>query len=191
VGKEALLSSASSAVEAARLLKQKNRKNNTAQEDAPEIVEEDDVLSSLPSVQGGQDTAESRLKEARERMAPIDPSSALVLRHKKQAQAKPKPEWHAPWQLYRVISGHNGWVRCIDVDVTNEFFATGSNDRCIKIWDLASGTLKLTLTGHISSVRSINISDRHPYLFSVGEDKLVKCWDLERNQVFCFFFFFF
>ena len=33
------------------------------------------------------------------------------------------------------------------------FFATGSADRTIKIWDLASGQLKLTLTGHIEQVR--------------------------------------
>ncbi len=145
----------------------------------------DDVLASLPSADGTrrQSEADARLSEARERMAPIDPSSALVLRHKQRAAEAPKPQWHAPWKLFRVISGHNGWVRCVAVDVTNEWFATGSNDRCIKIWDLASGTLKLTLTGHISSVRSLSISDRHPYLFSVGEDKLVKCWDLERNQV--------
>jgi len=53
----------------------------------------------------------------------------------------------------------------------------------IKIWDLASGQLKLTLTGHISSVRALAISSRHPYLFSVSEDKTVKCWDLEYNKV--------
>jgi len=38
------------------------------------------------------------------------------------------------------------------VDPGNEFFATGSADRTIKIWDLASGQLKLTLTGHIEQV---------------------------------------
>ena len=93
------------------------------------------------------------------------------------------PEWHAPWKLYRVISGHNGWVRCIDVDPTNNWFVTGSNDRVIKFWDLASGKLKLSLTGHINTVRSVVISNRHPYLFSCGEDKQVKCWDLEQNKV--------
>ncbi|KAJ9051681.1 pre-mRNA-splicing factor prp46 [Entomophthora muscae] len=51
------------------------------------------------------------------------------------------------------------------------------------IWDLASGTLKLSLTGHISSVRGLEVSPRHPYLFSCGEDKMVKCWDLEQNKV--------
>ncbi|CAD5216157.1 unnamed protein product [Bursaphelenchus xylophilus] len=94
-----------------------------------------------------------------------------------------KPKWHPPWKLYRVISGHTGWVRCVDVEPNNEWFATGGNDRIIKIWDLATGQLKLSLTGHISAVRAVKISHRHPYLFSGGEDKQVKCWDLEYNKV--------
>ncbi|KAJ3049532.1 Pleiotropic regulator 1 [Rhizophlyctis rosea] len=95
----------------------------------------------------------------------------------------PKPTWHAPWKLMRVISGHLGWVRSVTVDPGNEWFATGAGDRVIKIWDMASGTLKLTLTGHISTVRGLKVSSRHPYLFSCGEDKMVKCWDLETNKV--------
>jgi len=94
-----------------------------------------------------------------------------------------KPKWHAPWKLYRVISGHTGWVRAVDVEPNNEWFATGGSDRIIKIWDLANGQLKLSLTGHISAVRAVKISPRHPYLFSAGEDKQVKCWDLEYNKV--------
>lgn len=65
----------------------------------------------------------------------------------------------------------------------NKWFASGSADRTIKIWDLASGSLKLTLTGHISTVRGVAVSARSPYLFSAGEDKQVKCWDLEQNKV--------
>lgn len=95
----------------------------------------------------------------------------------------PRPKWHAPWKLARVISGHLGWVRCVAVEPANEWFATGSNDRVIKIWDLASGQLKLSLTGHVSAVRGLAVSPRHPYLFSCGEDKQVKCWDLEYNKV--------
>ncbi|KAF9074266.1 WD40 repeat-like protein [Rhodocollybia butyracea] len=76
-----------------------------------------------------------------------------------------KPTYHPPWKLVRVISGHL-WL-----------------DRVVKIWDLASGELKLSLTGHISTVRGLAVSPRHPYLFSCGEDKMVKCWDLESNKV--------
>ncbi|KAK7161829.1 hypothetical protein R3I94_004489 [Phoxinus phoxinus] len=107
-------------------------------------------------------------------------SSGLLPR---KAPTMPKPQWHPPWKLYRVISGHLGWVRSIAVEPGNQWFVTGSADRTIKIWDLASGRLKLSLTGHISTVRGVAVSTRSPYLFSCGEDKQVKCWDLEYNKV--------
>ncbi|ROT37031.1 pre-mRNA-splicing factor prp46 [Sodiomyces alkalinus F11] len=94
-----------------------------------------------------------------------------------------RPQWHPPWKLMRVISGHLGWVRCLAVEPGNKWFASGAGDRTIKIWDLATGSLRLTLTGHISTVRGLAVSPRHPYIFSCGEDKMVKCWDLETNKV--------
>ncbi len=108
------------------------------------------------------------------------PSSSLVRR---DIVRQPKPEWHPPWKLMRVISGHLGWVRSLTVEPGNQWFVSGAGDRTIKIWDLATGTLRLTLTGHISTVRGLAVSSRHPYLFSCGEDKTVKCWDLETNKV--------
>ena len=89
---------------------------------------------------------------------------------------------HSKWKLYKIITGHTGWVRCIDVDPLNNFFVTGSNDRVIKFWDLATGKLKLSYTGHINTIRKVVLSKRNPYLFSCGEDKKIKCWDLETNK---------
>ncbi|XP_063983463.1 pleiotropic regulator 1-like [Diachasmimorpha longicaudata] len=116
-------------------------------------------------------------------VVPANPPMNAVTLPIKKAPTMAKPKWHAPWKLYRVISGHLGWVRCCAVEPGNEWFATGSGDRVIKIWDLASGILKVSLTGHISSVRGLAVSHRHPYLFSCGEDRQVKCWDLEYNKV--------
>merc|ERR1712013_228610 len=101
----------------------------------------------------------------------------------RKGPSMPKPTWHAPWKLFRVISGHMGWVRCCAIEPGNEWFATGAADRVIKIWDLASGKLKVSLTGHVSVVRGLAVSNRQPYLFSCGEDRQVKCWDLEYNKV--------
>jgi len=92
---------------------------------------------------------------------------------------KPK---HSNWKLYKIITGHTGWVRCIDMDPSNNFFVTGSNDRVIKFWDFPSGKLKLSYTGHINTIRKVALSHRNPYLFSCGEDKKIKCWDLETNK---------
>ena len=64
-------------------------------------------------------------------------------------------------QLYRVISGHLGWVRSIAFEPGNEWFVTGSGDRTIKIWDTATGTLKLTLTGARSRVRRVFLWRAH------------------------------
>lgn len=113
--------------------------------------------------------------------APLS-ASALATFERKVAPL-PTPTYHPQWKLMRVIGGHNGWVRSISVNPSNEWFATGSADSTVKIWDLASGTLRLTLTGHISTVRALCISERHPYLFSGGEDNMVKCWDLEQNKI--------
>lgn len=38
----------------------------------------------------------------------------------KKAPTMPKPKWHPPWKLYRVIAGHLGWVRCVAVEPGNE-----------------------------------------------------------------------
>ena len=114
-------------------------------------------------------------------------STAIVKR--REPPKVPVPDWHPHWELCTVLSGHLGWIRSVAFDPSNEWFATGSADRTIKIWDFpkscagAEGALKLTLTGHISAVRGLAVSSRHPYLFSAGEDKMVKCWDLEYNKV--------
>lgn len=99
-----------------------------------------------------------------------------------KSQVQPEKK-HSRWKMFRVLIGHTGSVTSVGFDPDNEYFATGASDGTIKIWNLASGRLQLTLTGHIMAVRGIVISDRHPYMFSCSEDKTVKCWDLEKNKV--------
>ena len=61
---------------------------------------------------------------------------------------RPKMKYHSPWKLKTVIAGHHGWVRCIDIDRSNEFFVTGSTDRTIKFWDLATGNFNFQIDIH-------------------------------------------
>lgn len=132
---------------------------------------------------GPNPTSTSLVAQAAGRSGGGSKATSTSLSRASHISTQPKPEWHAPWKLMRVISGHLGWVRSLAVEPDNKWFASGAGDRTIKIWDLATGTLRLTLTGHISTVRGLAVSPRHPYLFSCGEDKMVKCWDLETNKV--------
>ena len=110
-------------------------------------------------------------------------NNSLIAALRKKSQSEKSAQWHTPWKLHRVIQGHLGWVRSVDVDPSNEWFATGATDRMIKIWDLATGVLRLTLTGHTHNVRAVRVHPHLKYLFSAGEDNMVKCWDLESNKV--------
>lgn len=155
----------------------------TAQQKKPVQITQAPELSIVLRDSGktiAQARLESASKSARDLVVPwmnsIDKKSLVM-------KEILKPEWHPPWKLYRMISGHGGWVHSLTVDPANMWFASGCRDGLIKVWDLASGKLRITLTGHISSVRGLAVSPRHPYLFSCGDDKMVKCWDLEQNQV--------
>ena len=43
---------------------------------------------------------------------------------------------------FQVISGHLGWVRCVDVEPANEWFVTGAADRVIKVCAITSNPLE-------------------------------------------------
>jgi pleiotropic regulator 1 len=145
---------------------------------------QDDIVKPLPKSTNSQLVKINRASQEKQPGNQLSQFKAGAGQDRKvQIVQQAKPEWHAPWKLMRVISGHLGWVRSLAVEPNNQWFASGAGDRTIKIWDLATGNLRLTLTGHISTVRGLAVSPRHPYLFSCGEDKMVKCWDLETNKV--------
>ena len=75
-------------------------------------------------------SGESSSSQAKGKGAGSTPTS-LVRRPNMQQQ---RPEWHAPWKLMRVVSGHLGWIRALSVEPNNQYFASGAGDRTIKIW---------------------------------------------------------
>ncbi|GET93581.1 hypothetical protein, conserved [Leishmania tarentolae] len=110
--------------------------------------------------------------------------SALVVSRAAAEEAEAR-KYAAPpkWKLSKVLVGHQGWVWATAVEPGNKWFATGSFDAIIKVWDLETGALKMNLTGHKEAVRAIALSKLSPYMFSGSDDHSVKCWDLERNEV--------
>ncbi|KAH0912260.1 hypothetical protein HID58_035581 [Brassica napus] len=79
-------------------------------------------------------------------------------------------------------TGHLGWVRSVAFDPSNEWFCTGSADGTIKVWDVASGVLKVTLTGHIGQVRGLAVSNKDTsYMFSAGRDSVCRVWDIRTK----------
>jgi WD40 repeat protein len=89
--------------------------------------------NAVESGEGGQLVLARAEADAKKNVAASISSQALVARQQLHHAKVPTPQWHANWELSAVISGHLGWVRSIAFDPTNEWFATGSVDRTIKV----------------------------------------------------------
>jgi platelet-activating factor acetylhydrolase IB subunit alpha len=86
----------------------------------------------------------------------------------------------APPSSYQYLAPMAGLKKAPPATSTAEFFATGSRDKVIKLWD-ARGTCIMTLNGHDNWIRALVFHPGGKFLFSVSDDKSLRCWDLSQE----------
>jgi WD40 repeat protein len=84
--------------------------------------------------------------------------------------------------LIRTLSGHSDWVNAIAVTPDGKTLISGSDDNTIKIWDLLTGTEKLTFKGHSNSVRAIALTPDGKTVISGSYDKTIQIWDIATGK---------
>ncbi len=80
----------------------------------------------------------------------------------------------------------NGLDKWEDMEVyafspDNQLVATGGNGNVVRVWDVASGTLKYNLP-HESDVQSLSFSPDGKVLVSAGLDAAVRFWDMRDGK---------
>ncbi len=80
--------------------------------------------------------------------------------------------------LDKTLTGHSDTVSSVVYSPDGRYLASGSGDKTIKIWEVATGKELRTLTGHSSWVRSVVYSPDGRYLASGSWDKTIKVWDV-------------
>jgi WD40 repeat protein len=60
--------------------------------------------------------------------------------------------------------------------------AAGCSDGRVRLWDVASGRLRLTLSGHVGCISRLAFTPDGRILTSLGEDNVLNLWDLATGQ---------
>ena len=85
-------------------------------------------------------------------------------------------------RLIRSFTGHTGWVLSVAISPDGRTALSGSDDKTLKLWDLATGRELRTFTGHSGRVKSVAISPDGRTALSGSEDKTLKLWDLATGR---------
>ncbi|KAI9757839.1 MAG: hypothetical protein M4579_003275 [Chaenotheca gracillima] len=76
------------------------------------------------------------------------------------------------------------YIRSVCFSPDGRYLAAGAEDRIIRVWDIASRTIKHTFTGHEQDIYSLDFSRSGRYIASGSGDRTVRLWDLETGQCF-------
>lgn len=85
-------------------------------------------------------------------------------------------------ELVRELVGHAGWVNACAVTPEGRHVVSGSDDRTLKVWDLATGQAVTTLEGHASGVLACSITPDGRHVVSASSDNTLKVWDLAAGR---------
>ena len=82
------------------------------------------------------------------------------------------------------LSSQDGRVNGLSFSPDGQTLASGSFDRTVRLWDVATGTLKSELTaGPTDGVSSLSFSPDGETLASASSDGTVRLWDIENGTL--------
>ncbi len=103
--------------------------------------------------------------------------------HKKRSKKKREPSKPSGREtkqlalLERKFTAHTAWVHCIAISPDSTWFASGSDDRTVKIWDLETGECRATMEGHEGGVRAVAITPDGTRILSGAKDDSLRVWN--------------
>jgi WD40 repeat protein len=82
--------------------------------------------------------------------------------------------WLVTYAVVRTLTGHRSNCMSVDFHPFGEFFASGSLDTNLKIWDIRRKGCIHTYKGHTRGVNAIRFTPDGRWVVSGGEDSAVK-----------------
>jgi WD40 repeat protein len=110
------------------------------------------------------------------------PSASAVLDHLTKIT---KVECSKPptlWNCVETWDGHSGLFAAVtSLSLNSQWLASASEDKTVRLWDLATGQTSHVLTGHQGFVEVVAFQPHNTDILASGSrDKTIKIWELDR-----------
>jgi WD40 repeat protein len=80
------------------------------------------------------------------------------------------------------LGGHKKWVYCLAYSPDGKWLATGGWDNTVKLWDAATGVVRLTIFAHDGFVQSVAFSPDSRSLATSSDDRSTRLWEVPSGR---------